>query len=62
MTLAPEKIGDKGQRYLVQMKDYPKPGWQDVGYSDTYPAALRLKAALLKAPTCTGGRVIDREG
>ena len=61
MTLPPEKVGDKGQRFVARICGYPKPGWNDVGYADTQEAAYELCLALMKAPSAQDFEVIDRE-
>jgi hypothetical protein len=61
MTLPPEQIGDKGQRFVVEIKDYPNEGWQVCAYSDTYEGAKHFGETLVKAPTATDHRIIDRE-
>ena len=60
MTLPPEKIGDKGQRYIALLKDYPKPGWQIVGYSNDEIGAIRLGETLSMNPRATAYSVTDR--
>ncbi len=61
MTLPPEKIGDKGQRYLIRIKGYLGPGWHDAGYSNDHDGAVRLGEALLQAPSATEYEVVDRQ-
>lgn len=61
MTLPPEKIGDKGQRYLIRVKDYPKKGWQDVGWCNDRVKAYDLGEALSMAPSADGYEVVDRD-
>lgn len=62
MTLRPDQIGDKGQRFLIETLDYPKPdkGWQPAGYSndDKVEAFAR---AFLACPGCERVRIVDRE-
>ena len=33
MTLPPEKIGDKGQRYVVKARSKTTGGWETIGYT-----------------------------
>lgn len=64
MTLPPDRIWDKGQRFVVQATGYPDPdqmGWQDVGYSDDSVAANRLMRGLMTAPAVKHLRILDRE-
>lgn len=61
MTLPPEKIGDKGQRFTVELKGYPKPGWQEVAFSDCKDSARRLGKSMMLAPSATAYRVVDRD-
>jgi hypothetical protein len=61
MTLPPEKIGDKGQRFKIRSFGYPKQGWNDIGYSATRADADRISSALMTNPSCTMTMVIDRE-
>jgi len=60
MTLPPHKIGDKGQRYVAQAENYPKEGWNHVGYSPTYSGAEAIAKSIMLHPCCTGGRILDR--
>ncbi len=61
MTLPPERIGDKGQRYEVRACDYPNPGWCVVGWTNDADRANRMADAIKLAPSCTDTRVVDRE-
>lgn len=60
MTLTPDKLGDKGQRYVVHAEGYPKPGDNVIGYSEKYSGANKMLQAILKAPDCTNGHIVDR--
>lgn len=61
MTLPPERIGDKGQRYVVECKGYPKDGWHPIAYTNSRKDAERMAEGILKAPTAEDSRIIDRE-
>lgn len=61
MTLPPEKIGDKGQRYEVHCIGYGGPGDRVVGWSDNLDGAEKMARAIMLAPSCTGAHVLDRE-
>jgi hypothetical protein len=58
MTLPPEKIGDKGQRYVLLLEGYPKPGWNEVAYSSLY--SHLSKSSLLNAPGVISHKIVDR--
>ena len=60
MTLPPERIGDKDQRFAVLIKGYPSPGWNECGYSEDEEGAHRLGKALAKAPSATEYKINDR--
>lgn len=63
MTLPPERIGDGGQRYVVQTSGWPKAdiqGWQNAAYSATYGGALQLTDVFMDCPGCKGTQIIDR--
>lgn len=60
MTLPPERLGDKGQRYMLEAEGYPKPGWQPIAYSHTMNGMEEAKTSILLAPNCTDARIIDR--
>ena len=60
MTLPPERIGDKGQRYEVRATGYPKPRKSVIGWFDDLGRARRMAAAIAKAPVCTGTEIFDR--
>jgi hypothetical protein len=64
VTLPPERIGDKGQRYVVQATGYPKPdvkGWQDIGYADRTVDAQAMMRGIGLAPSVGHVRILDRE-
>lgn len=63
MTLPPEKIGDQGQRYVVEVDGWPSPpkGWQDAGYTNEQRAAKRMMRVLSQHPSVRAVRVRDRE-
>ena len=62
MTLPPEKIGDKGQRYEVRYRDVgemvvaPK----TLGWSSTREGARKMVKAWKKRPECLRVWFIDR--
>jgi hypothetical protein len=61
MTLPPERIGDKGQRYEVRATGYPKAGENVIGWSATKEGAKQMADAIRHAPSCTSTTVYDRE-
>lgn len=62
MTLPPEKIGDKGQRYELRATGYPKDEESVIGWSPDKDGAYELGLAISQAPGCTSIRVVDRTG
>ena len=63
MTLPPEKLGDKNQRYLVLLRGYPEDqthSWQVAAYCATPDRAEAVRESLSKAPGCTDSKVFDR--
>lgn len=62
MSLPPEKLGDRGQRYVVQAIGYPMnvEGWQDVAYTNDYESARRASAAILLVPSVKEVFIKDR--
>ena len=61
MTLSPERIGDRGQRYVVMAEGYPKKGENKIAYCTLEPVAWRCANATKRAPGCTKAWVLDRE-
>ena len=62
MTLAPNKIGDKQQRYEVHCVGYPKRGADNVvGWTDDKNGACDMGFAMLKAPGAAIVYTRDRE-
>jgi hypothetical protein len=63
MTLPPEKIGDKNQRYVVRTYKWPNPDkeWQDAGYCNTEEDARKMQEAFWNCPGCKGVQIIDRD-
>ncbi len=61
MTLPPERIGDRGQRYVVQTKGWPNDTfpnrWQNCAYSDTIEGADKAADALALHPCVDAIRV-----
>lgn len=63
MTLPPSRLGDLGQRYVVQCKRYPSDEtqeWQNCAYTSNKVAAEGMAAAFGTNPTVTEVRVLDR--
>lgn len=63
MTLPPEKIGDKGQRFVVLTTGFPSDaikGWQHAAYSETKEGAQQLMRALGQHPSVKHIRIRDR--
>lgn len=61
MTLPPEKIGDKGQRYVVWCRGYPGQGWNRVAYTDDFQRGDDMGRTMLTAPGCQAYQVEDRQ-
>ena len=61
MTLPPEKIGDKGQRYEVRATGWPKKEKSIVGWSNDLEGAERMAGGARKAPGCTSTEIYDRQ-
>jgi len=60
MTLPPGRLGDKGQRYLVEADGYPRDGTNTIGFSSSRENAAKMASAISLAPGCDDVRVIDR--
>ncbi|MEA3537654.1 MAG: hypothetical protein U9R73_00825 [Pseudomonadota bacterium] len=63
MTLPPEKIGDKGQRFVVQTSGWPRTdvmGWQNAGYAETHEGATQMMRAFAKCPGVKHVHIKDR--
>lgn len=61
MTLRPDQIGDKGQRFMVEALGYPHSNeWGAVAYSDTRTHAWAIADAIALAPGVMMTRVSDR--
>ncbi len=62
MTLAPERIGDKGQRYEIRCFGYPEEGEKNViGWAKSLDAAQKMARPLMHAPGASRAWVVDRE-
>lgn len=64
MTLPPEKLGDQGQRYVVQTTGYPDPekkGWQDIGFTNSRDDALAMMRGIAQAPSVGHVQIVDRQ-
>ncbi|WP_273456379.1 hypothetical protein [Nevskia ramosa] len=59
MTLRPDQISDKGQRWIIEACGYPRAGWQVVGFAGDHPGAVQISDAIAKAPGCTSTRIRD---
>lgn len=60
MTLPLEKIGDKGQRFLIEAHNWPKIGWCAVGYMENLEDAWKAAENVSKNPEVTQTRITDR--
>jgi len=60
MTLPPEKIGDKGQPYVLQVEGYPNDGWNDCVYGSSEDRLKEAGSAFLTAPGATRARITER--
>lgn len=62
MSLPPEKIGDAGQRFMIQATGWPYVGVETtIGYSGDVAGAEALARALLDFPSCTRTHIVDRQ-
>lgn len=61
MTLAPQQIGDKGQRFEVHCVGYPNITDNVIGWSDDREKARELGHSILNAPSASIVYTIDRE-
>jgi hypothetical protein len=61
MTLPPERIGDKGQRYEVRALGWPKDCWSTVGWVEDIEQAKALIHAISSAPGFDQAEICDRE-
>lgn len=57
----PHKVGDRGQRYEVHVAGYPNPGDNVIGWSDKLDGAIRMAAAIAKAPGAGAAYIVDRQ-
>jgi hypothetical protein len=57
----PHAVGDKGQRYEIRATGYPAGGEHVIGWTDRMDRAESIAASILKAPSCTASRIIDRQ-
>lgn len=58
-----ERVGDKGQAFIVQTKGFPQrgvEGWQNAAYTDSARDACRMREALRSHPLVTAARVYQR--
>ncbi|EFO32480.1 hypothetical protein TRICHSKD4_2279 [Roseibium sp. TrichSKD4] len=61
MTLPPERLGDKGQRYEVHCVGYPERADNIIGWTGTREGAIELGLSTLKAPSASIVYTLDRE-
>lgn len=61
MTLTPEKIGDKGQRFEVRAMGYPNDGSNVIGWTNDAERAEVMMKSIRKAPRCTCAWIVDRK-
>ena len=64
MTFPPEKIGDKGQRFIVQTSGWPRSdvmGWQNACYAETKEGATQLMRAFAQCPGVKDVHIKDRK-
>lgn len=66
MTLPPEKIGDRGQRYVLQARGFPKhevpdTEWQNVAYGGNTSGMSRMADSFGLHPSVQELRLYDRE-
>jgi hypothetical protein len=60
VTLPPERIGDKGQRYEVRATGYPKKEESVIGWHPDLDGAARMARAIRSHPCCTSTVIWDR--
>lgn len=54
-------IGDLGQRYEIRATGYPRKDEESViGWAQDLKHAQEMADSILKAPSCTSTRIIDR--
>lgn len=56
----PHAVGDNGQRYEVRATGWPLAGESVIAWTNDKASADARAASILKAPSCTASRVIDR--
>jgi len=61
MTLPPNRVGDRGQRFEVRVDGDPKSGDNVIGWANDRDSAARMGIAALKAPSAAKAHVVDRE-
>lgn len=64
MTLPPSRLGDKGQRYVLQLKGYPHEDtdeWQDALFTDVRRSAIRAQKGFKQHPCVADTRIKDRK-
>lgn len=60
MTLPPDRIGDKGQRYQVESRRHGQEHWEVIGWTDS-PSGGDLSIGAALHPGIAETRVVDRE-
>lgn len=62
MTLSPDRIGDKGQRYVLYVKGWPAEGGNNIAYGDDKWRLFDKGHSLLTThPRVTEAWVVDRK-
>ncbi|MCR6673256.1 hypothetical protein [Devosia ginsengisoli] len=60
MTLPPERIGDKGQRFALYATGWPKDGANEIAYGDDKWKLADMGYALLARPGVGEAWLLDR--
>lgn len=62
MTLPPSKVGDRGQRFMVEGFNYPtREEWHPIAYTNDLDMALKLFAGMPQPPGMQQIRITDRQ-
>lgn len=62
MTLPPEKLGFKDQRYTLSTFDWPEKGvWSEASYSNSFEALKETGLSLIEHGRCPRVRIYDRQ-
>jgi hypothetical protein len=54
------QVGDRGQRFEVQINGYPNDGWNVIGWADNADVAKTMADSMMKAPGAKESKIIDR--